>query len=89
MKFRETWARVEHGTKAAGSRHHGRAARTNDAAALVSDCGLRLQRDHREAAAHANRVDCRRAHIQPSLDITPWDTKSAQPASNSFHDDKR
>ena len=28
-------------------------------------------------------------HIQPSLDITLWDTSSAQPASNSFHDDKR
>ena len=28
-------------------------------------------------------------HIQPSLDITLWDTKSALLASDSFHDDKR
>ena len=28
-------------------------------------------------------------HMQPSLDITLWYTKSALPASDSFHDDKR
>ena len=28
-------------------------------------------------------------HIQPSLDITPWDTRRAQPASNAHLYDKR
>ena len=28
-------------------------------------------------------------HIQPSLDVTPWDTRSAQLANSSYRHDKR
>ena len=46
---------------------------------------LRAHRDLVQSRAMSTAAE----HIQPSLDITPWDTKSALPASNSFHDDKR
>ena len=46
---------------------------------------LRAHRDLVQSSAMSTAAE----HIQPSLDITLWDTKSALLASDSFHDDKR
>ena len=46
---------------------------------------LRAHRDLVQSSAMSTPAE----HIQPSLDITTWDTRRAPPASNSFHDDKR
>ena len=46
---------------------------------------LRAHRDLVQSSAMSTAAE----HIQSSLDTTLWDTKSALPASNSFHYDKR
>ena len=46
---------------------------------------LRVHRDLVQSSPASAAAE----HIQPSLDITLWYTKSALPASDSFHDDKR
>ena len=45
---------------------------------------LRVHRDLVQSSPASAAAEC----IQPSLDITHWDTKSVLPASDSFYDDK-
>ena len=46
---------------------------------------LRAHRDLVQSSLSSTAAE----HIQPSLDITLWDTRRAQPANNSHPYDKR
>ena len=46
---------------------------------------LRVHRDLVQSSPASAAAE----HIQPSLDVTPWDTRSAQLANSSYQYDKR
>ena len=46
---------------------------------------LRVHRDLVQSSPASAAAE----HIQPSLDVTPWDTRSAQLANSSYRHDKR